>query len=235
MEIIEGLMQFGLTRQEAQIYQILHTEGLLTGYEVAKCSGISRSNCYTTLKTLVDKGAAMISEDTAMRYTAVPIEEFCKKKMGRLLEIQEVLIQKMPKSKEVMEGYITLTGYEHILDQVIYMILEAQYRVYIALESKKLIPIIKALKQASEKGLKVVVITEQPFEAENIVFYQTQNNLETSKTDLHQIRLIVDSSAVLMGDLAEEGSCLYSKKKNLVNFFKQTLKNEIRLIELKEL
>ena len=40
----ERLMEFGLTRQEASIYQCLLTEGKVTGYEVAKQTGISRSN-----------------------------------------------------------------------------------------------------------------------------------------------------------------------------------------------
>ena len=42
----ERLMEFGLTRQEASIYQCLLTEGKVTGYEVAKQTGISRSNFY---------------------------------------------------------------------------------------------------------------------------------------------------------------------------------------------
>lgn len=37
----ERLMEFGLTRQEASIYQCLLTEGKVTGYEVAKQTGIS--------------------------------------------------------------------------------------------------------------------------------------------------------------------------------------------------
>ena len=41
---IERLMEFGLTRQEACIYQCMLTEGKVTGYEVAKQTGISRSN-----------------------------------------------------------------------------------------------------------------------------------------------------------------------------------------------
>ena len=35
----ERLMEFGLTRQEASIYQCLLTEGKVTGYEVAKQTG----------------------------------------------------------------------------------------------------------------------------------------------------------------------------------------------------
>ena len=48
----ERLMEFGLTRQEASIYQCLLTEGKVTGYEVAKQTGISRSNAYNSLASM---------------------------------------------------------------------------------------------------------------------------------------------------------------------------------------
>ena len=50
-----------------------------------------------------------------------------------------------------------------------------------------------------------------------------------------QIRLIVDSEYVLTGDMTGSPSdtCLYCGQKNFVNVFKESLKNEIKLIELK--
>ena len=47
--IIEQLILFGLSRQEAAIYLCLLQNEELTGYEVAKLTGISRSNVYNGL------------------------------------------------------------------------------------------------------------------------------------------------------------------------------------------
>ena len=63
MEITERLMHFNLTRQEATLYLLLLKAGRLTGYEAAKQTGISRSNTYTALAGLVEKGAAYIMEE----------------------------------------------------------------------------------------------------------------------------------------------------------------------------
>ena len=52
MEIVERLMHFNLTRQEATLYLLLIKAGRLTGYEAAKQTGISRSNTYTALAGL---------------------------------------------------------------------------------------------------------------------------------------------------------------------------------------
>ena len=84
-QLIEKLMCFGMTRQEAAIYLCLAENGEMTGYEASKQTGISRSNAYNALAGLVDKGAAYTTEGTAVRYHAVETEEFCANKI-RLLE-----------------------------------------------------------------------------------------------------------------------------------------------------
>lgn len=84
MSYIEDLMQFGLTRQESAIYYALLSEGMMTGYEAAKVSGVSRSNAYTALAALVDKGAAHVAEGTPTHYVPVDPEEFCGSKLDYL-------------------------------------------------------------------------------------------------------------------------------------------------------
>lgn len=90
MNLIECLTNFNLTKQEATLYVLLLKSGQLTGYEAAKQTGISRSNTYTALAGLVDKGAAYILEEGKVtRYTPVAPEEFCTNKIDRLVEIKK--------------------------------------------------------------------------------------------------------------------------------------------------
>ena len=71
------LQHFGLSRQEALLYQNLLSHGKQTGYEIAKETGISRSNVYSALSVLVEKGAAYVQEENAKKYIPVKLEEFC--------------------------------------------------------------------------------------------------------------------------------------------------------------
>ena len=57
------LTEFGLTRQEAGIYECLLGEGKISGYEVAKLLGISRSNAYGSLASMTEKGAVYLVEE----------------------------------------------------------------------------------------------------------------------------------------------------------------------------
>ena len=73
---VERLMDFGLTRQEAGIYECLLREGKTTGYEVAKQLGISRSNAYNSLASMTEKGAAyLVEEGTTKKYVPVVLDE----------------------------------------------------------------------------------------------------------------------------------------------------------------
>ena len=65
-QYVEYLLHFGLTRQEALIYVELLVKGKQTGYEIAKETGISRSNVYSVLAALAEKGAAYVIEESAL-------------------------------------------------------------------------------------------------------------------------------------------------------------------------
>lgn len=225
MEITDILTMFSLTRQEAMIYLLLLSEGTLTGYEVSKQSGISRSNSYTSLASLVEKGAANIIEDTATRYTAIEIGEFCKNKIAELNRMRITLEKKVPQHRAQEDGYITIKGSKHVFDKIINLVSSACERIYISVDRVAFLQVSPYLEEAIQRNLKVVVITDSEMAVDGATVYRT-------KRTENQIRLIVDSTAILTGETNDDGSCLFSKKKNLVDLFKETLKNEIRLIEL---
>lgn len=227
MNGINLLMSFNLTKQEATIYAMLYTEGALTGYEAAKKTGISRSNTYASLASLVDKGAAYVVEGTATKYIPVAVDEFCENKIRQLNEYKKDLIKSIPGRKEEYEGYITIKGRDHILDKMKNMLLEAKDRVYLSIYNKTLEIILDEIENAVLRGLQVVIITNKPFELDGATVYYAEK-------PQYQIRLIADSTNVLTGDISEgnHSTCLYSKKKNLIELFKDSLKNEIKLITI---
>ncbi|RCX18381.1 sugar-specific transcriptional regulator TrmB [Anaerobacterium chartisolvens] len=227
MDIIDLLIQFNLTRQEASIYLTLLSEGDMNGYEVAKVTGISRSNTYTSLASLVDKGGAFTIEGPTTRYTPVPIEEFCENKIRNLQEKKQDIIKSIPHKRDEIEGYITIKGRSHILDKMRNMVKEAKERVYLSISETALQCILPEIRNAINRGIKMVLITNMSFSLEGATAYFTEKPQQ-------QIRLIVDSTNVLTGDIddGEHSTCLYSKKKNLIDLLKDSLKNEIRLIEM---
>ena len=219
--MIEKLMLFGLTRQEATIYICLYQTGPLTGYEVAKDTGISRSNVYSALAGLVEKGAAYKMEAAANKYLAAPVEELCENRMRLLKEAEGYLLP----VEEETEGYITIEGYRHIQDKVYTMLQKAEKRIYLSLSASELVFWKEELQKLVLRQIKVVILTDEQVElSEGITTYLSDRKEA-------QIHLIVDSKLVLTGDYSgqESDTCLYSGQKNLVSVLKEALRNEIRL------
>ncbi len=225
--ILERMMLFGLTRVEAGIYMCLFKSGDLTGYEVAKQTGISRSNVYSGLSGLVDKGGAYLIEGTSSKYVAVPIEEFCENKIRNMKRDKEFLMRNMPVVTAAEEGYITIEGAKNIRDKILTMLQNAKQRIYLSAPESFIQSIKPELLEIVHRKIKLVLITDKDVGIGEAIQYLTDKKE-------NQIRLIIDSLFVLTGDIEGEKSdtCLYSGQKNFVNVFKESLRNEIKLIEL---
>lgn len=223
-------MEFGLTRQEALIYACLLEEGKVTGYEVAKQIGISRSNAYNSLASMTEKGAAcLVEEGTTRKYAPVPLEEFCKNRIRKLEESRRWLEAHMPTEKTYVEGYITIEGAEHILNKMRNLLTRAEERVYISCTRNYLLLFVGEIEQLIREKKKVVIITDQPVSFGNAKVY-------ISSPREMQVGVITDSKYVLTGEYGEGSmnTCLYSGQKNFVELYKRALGNEIKLLAIRE-
>lgn len=241
--LIEKLLLFGLGRQEAVIYLCLLRNRELTGYEAAKLTGISRSNVYNGLASLVEHGAAYVLEGTSTRYTAVSLNEFCDNRIRYLKEVELSLVENGPKPIASQEGYITVEGYGHICDKIHHMLLGAEKRIYFSAAGTFLEKWQEEIAELVRRGNKVVLISEDVsgiFAGEEelrkkIIFYEVPANMGEGDRK-RQVRLIIDSEYVLTGEVEGTGrdTCLYSAQKNFVNVFKDAMRNEIELIKMRK-
>ncbi len=228
MDNINQLIDYGLTRHEANLYILLLLEGDLNGYEAAKKSGISKSNTYNALAGLADKGAAYSIQAETTKYTPVPIEEFCDNKLRYLEACKKKLTKELPAKRRNQEGYITIRGEQQIQDKFVNMLKQTRERVYMVLSKERLEEVRNHLEEMIAKKIKVVIITDEGFELNGATIYYSNNKKE-------QIRLITDSTDVLTGDIMSryDANCLYSRNDNLVEVFKDALANEIEILKMK--
>ena len=236
-DITELLLEFGLTRQGAAVYLALLNDDALSGYQVAKTLGISRSNAYTALAGLVDKGAAWLIEGSPARYAAVPAAEFCDNRLRALSRSRDRLLAGLPRRKTEAGGYITIKGVSHIMDRLHHLLAGVRERVYLALHGRVLEQFLPELEALAKKSRKVVIITDTPtLQSTEVQIRLAGARIRTGTVDADQIRVIVDSHHVMTGELTggDNATCLYSDQKHLVNLFKNAMRNELHLIELGE-
>ena len=229
--ILDKLCQFGLTRQEANIYLCLYHYGELTGYEVAKQTGISRSNVYSGLSGLTDKGAAYLAEGNVSKYVAVPIDEFCENKIRSLRQEKEYLLQNIPAMKKTEIGYITIEGSRNIWDKMTNMLNSAEKRIYLSASAQIIEHLTGELEAVTDRAIKLVLITDKMPASEKV----TKGSICYLCGERgNNIRLIIDSEFALTGVLngEKDDTCLYTGQDNFIQVFKEALRNEIKLITL---
>lgn len=222
---LDNLVVFGLTRIESQIYSTLLSHGEMTGYEVSKETGMSRSNVYAGLSALVEKGAAYLIDGEAAKYTPVEIKKFTENVISKM-ECTAGELEKQAPAKIVQStGYITILGSENIRNKIREMLNSTELRLYILAPGKIISEFDEELKNLVADGKKVVILTDE-YKLKGAKVYET-------KPEEGQIRFITDSAYVLTGELTDSphDSCLYSGQQNLVNVMKEALKNKIILLE----
>lgn len=221
------LVAFGLTHQEAKLYIALHGRGSATGYEAARLTGISRSNAYAGLASLVDKGAAAAIDGKPQLYRATPVPEFAANHIRTLSEYRQALEQELVLVDEEECPYLTLRGSRNIGDKIKTVIETTTTRIYVAMPGHILRGFSRPLAALAARGVKVVVVTDGPADIPGAV-------LHIAARPTSGIRVIGDSTMTLTGELdgSNDCTCLYSMKKTLVNLIRDSIRNEIRVIEM---
>ena len=225
LQFTDDLISFGLTRQEAVIYTTLLSHGEMTGYEVSKETGISRSNVYAALSNLVDKGAAYLIEGDSTKYLPVNPDTFTKNVLNELQEKAAYIHEHAPEKQVETDGYITIIGARNIQNKLLQMIKETRIRVYISASARIVDAYEEELSELISQGRKVVLMTDSSYNLDGAIVYHTD-------PEPGQLRVIIDSSFVMTGELtgSEDDNCLYSGQKNLVTVMKEALKNKIVLL-----
>ena len=200
-DYIENLCAFGLTRQEACIYTELLVHGKMTGYELSKETGISRSNVYVCLNALTDKGAAYILEEESTKYIPVSVNQFTKNYISQIKTKAEYLLKNAPKKVLNTDGYITITGNTNIRNKIRQMINETKLRLYILAPSVIIRDFETELNQLIKRNVRQIrFITDSS--------YVLTGEITGSEHD----------------------TCLYSGQSHLVEVMKEALKNKITLL-----
>ncbi len=222
MDLISALKKIGFTQQEAVIYIELCHHHEMTGYEAAKQSGISRSNAYAALSSLVDKGYAYVIEGTSAKYTPVPKEELMINARRDFDSNMAIIDDELDFTTQGQEPYMTIKGDKQIVDKLKNILTQAELRIYLSCDDSVLGRVSDEVRGAVDRGLKVVILSGQPLDGVAHVHYFNEGTTS--------FKVIADTKEVLAGTLNQ---CLYSKNKTLVQLIREAFINEITLIENK--
>lgn len=159
--ILDTLKNLNFTEYEAKAYLTLLEASPLTGYAVAKNSGVPRSKIYEVLDSLTIRGDILVSPGNTPQYTPVPAKELIKNrrmKADEHFEQAEILLEKFEHSANDRENIWNITGRSEILDKVKACIISAKNRILLEIWKEDFKELEPELKQAAIRGVSVTII-----------------------------------------------------------------------------
>lgn len=163
-EASENLQALGFGEYEARAYLSLLQKGPLTGYQLARASGIPRPNVYPVLDRLQERGAvSRIEVQDGARYVALPAEEMLSRlgrEAGIRLEKAREAIAGLEGAPEAAQVW-NIQGYELMLDRAREMIESADQRLLIGIWSNESRVLAAALAEAESRGVALTMLCIQ--------------------------------------------------------------------------
>lgn len=238
MEILDVVKNLGFTEYEAKAYLALLSESPLTGYAVAKNSGVPRSKIYEVLETLTARGDVLVSPGEPPLYRALPAKNLIAMRKSRaeenFLEAERSL-ERFEKTPGDRENIWNITGYEAILHKVNECITTAKKRILIEIWSDDYAMLEDSLKAASDRGVNISVISYGEINAEYANVYPHDMSEEiTSEYGGRWIVFSADDSQVVAGavSLGNESRAAWTQHKGLVMPITEVMIHDLYIAEI---
>jgi Cd2+/Zn2+-exporting ATPase len=205
---VDKLVQIGFSEYEAKAYVALLRESPVTGYQLAKVSGVPRSMIYEVLGKLTTRGAAMtLRKEGSTQYAPVPADEF----LDQLHREQDALITSLEDelsgldSPSDMDYVWNIEGHENIMAKARAMIDQAQRRIYLSLLPEMFDALRPALLRAIERGVPAVVYSTAHVDLPGgrVVATPSPEGVQERVEGLWVV-LVIDGAEVLIGELLTE-------------------------------
>lgn len=155
------LGELGFGGYEARAYITLLKQGPLTGYQLAKVSGIPRANIYSVLRRLEERGAVVVVQtESGRRYRSVDHREF----LARLERSFEVRLGQVARALDRViraesPSYVyNFTGYASLVAQSGRLIESARRQLLVSGWEPELEQLGPVLRLAHQRGIAVTLV-----------------------------------------------------------------------------
>ena len=235
---IDRLVKIGFSEYEAKAYVALLRESPVTGYQLSKTSSVPRSMIYEVLSKLTARGAAMtLRKGDSTQYAPVPADEFLdqlhREHEGLITSLKDDLTTLV--SPTDLEYVWNIEGHENIIAKAIEMVGQAKSSIYLALVPATCQELQPVLKEAIERGVRVVLYTTSKVDLTGCRLVIAHVSEET----LGQARglglvLVIDGEEVLIGEwlTATQARASWTSSPLLVFIAEHHLRTDLYLPEI---
>ena len=233
-DIIDSFEKLGLSSNEAKVYLALLENHPITGYQLAKTSGILRPVVYEMLNRLTEKGGARIIKSNPDTYIPVEIDEFLKNiesdfseaKTNITRTLRDFLIQ------DNTDYFWNIIGKKNIINSSIKMIENAQKDIYMSVQTQENLDyFIAALEEKFEGGTHIDIFSYYGLETRGVTLYsfKLDQSVTIEEVPKDHMTICVDGSEGSLINMSDEknAKAVYSKNDSLVSLVRKSIINNI--------
>ncbi|CAM3103647.1 TrmB family transcriptional regulator [Paenibacillus sediminis] len=155
-ELLHHLRNLGFTEMEAKVMVELAKQGALSGYEVAKRIGVSRSNVYATLQRLSSQGFLRCSPGDPVRYSVLQPDELTRMIAGHMQESLRYVEEAMPQPGPSELPFYNIEGDKNVLETLVRALDRAKREIVVSVWREEASMLREDLERAEERGVKVL-------------------------------------------------------------------------------
>ena len=239
--IINHLQNLNFTQYESKAYLSLLQQGNISGYELAKNSGIPASKIYQVLNKLIEKEVILALDSEPTKYTPIPPEDILTRFKEDYLETIDSLnksLNDIYKKQGTTDNYIwNVNGREAILRRVIEFINQAENQVYLSVWDEEVEEIKGALVETFSKGIGISIVHY----GENLLgigkeYRHGREHQIRQQRGARRLALEVDEEKVILGHFLENGgsNAVWTTNKGLILLAKDYIIHDIYTIRMSE-
>jgi len=215
-EKIESIMiSLGFSLYEARAYTALVGHHPITGYELARISGIPRSKIYECIERLDRKKLILGIDENPFRYIPVPPSELIRRLSGEFESALKTLddLLKEKKEKIPVDYIFNIDGYKEIIAKSTEIITGAEKSLDLSLWEPELEILGNEIIKASERGVSIRILT---FNGTDFKYGKVFHHKPISESDFsgRWITIVKDRSEVLTGQCSGERGIVAAWTKN---------------------
>lgn len=236
--LVTKLEKLNFTKTESKVYLSLLKHGDISGYQIGKILGLSRSSVYSALDTLYGKGAITLLPGDAKIYSPRNPKNLIEnikndfnnsadELMGDLKNIQ---------MKKANEGYKNIKGKKNIVSKMNEMIKKSTNEIYMNTDFD--VEMFRDdIHEATKRGVRVIMFSFSALNFDRIPLEFYSHGISISQCGSNtRLMLVVDYEEVLIASkgIDEDYIGTFSFNKLLVQITSEHIHHDIYLMKLKE-
>jgi sugar-specific transcriptional regulator TrmB len=203
--VVRHLRNLGFTELEAKCLHVLSEFGTSTGYEIAKRLGVSRSNVYSALQKLVEKGVVLASKGEPTHFHALSLEDISAHIESDVQESIRYVKEHMPRQDSERTEYYTLEGDAKVLERLRSELNKASEEVLCELWAEEAELLREELIALQERGIRVLLTVQGEAELPGVTVIPARREELWQERSGRKLTIVVDRRLSIVGTRGEQG------------------------------